>query len=146
MLLGSSTEKLHQKLGLEFLHIRWWFRKLCIFYKTVKKQSPKYLFDLIPSSNNSYCQHTRYLQSDWSRRVQYWLYFTLSFNIVLFDQTKKQTNKEHHSISMVGKYFFIAIRVFQTKLNTDILNSSIDYILSTRMFEYLLFRKAWFVT
>ena len=127
MLLGSSTEKLHQKLGLEFLQIRWWFRKLCVFYKTVKKQSPKYLFDLILSSNNSYRQHTIYLQSDWSRRVQYWLYFTLSFNILLFYQIKKQTNKEHHSISMVGKYFFIAIWVFQTKLNTDILNSSTTF-------------------
>ena len=146
MLLRFSIEKLYQKLGLEFLQIRWWFRKLCVFYKIVKKESPKYFFDLIPSSNNSYGPRTIYLPSDWSRRVQYWLYFTLSFNFVLFDQIKKQTNKEHHSISMVGKYFFTAIWVFQTKLNTDILNSSIDYILSTRMFESLLFRKAWFVT
>ena len=33
---------------------RRWFRKLCVFYKIVKEQSQKYLFDLIPSNSNSY--------------------------------------------------------------------------------------------
>ena len=50
---GSSTEVYHE-LGLESLQNRWWFQKLCIFYKIVKEHSPKYLFDLIPSNNNSY--------------------------------------------------------------------------------------------
>ena len=50
---GSST-KVYQGLGLESLQNRWWFQKLCIIYKIVKENSPKYLFDLIPSNNNSY--------------------------------------------------------------------------------------------
>ena len=51
---GSSTEKLYQELRLESLQNRRWFRKHCFFCKTVKDQSQKYLFDLIPSNNNSY--------------------------------------------------------------------------------------------
>ena len=58
---GSSTEKPYQELWLEPLQHRRWFRKLCIFYKIVKKQSQKYLFDLIPSNSNSY--QTRYSQN-----------------------------------------------------------------------------------
>ena len=50
---GSSTEVYHE-LGLESLQNRWWFQKLCVFYKIVKEHFPKYLFDLIPSNNNSY--------------------------------------------------------------------------------------------
>ena len=51
----SSTEKLYQELGLESIQNRW-FRKLCVFYRIVKKQCPKYLFDLIPSNSTSYQQ------------------------------------------------------------------------------------------
>ena len=48
---GSSTEKLYQKLGIEHLRSRRWFRKLCLFYKIIKSKSPPYLFNLIPSSS-----------------------------------------------------------------------------------------------
>ena len=51
---GSSTEKLYQELGLESLQNIRLFRKLGVFYKIVKEQSSKYLFDLIPSRSNSY--------------------------------------------------------------------------------------------
>ena len=48
---SSSTEKpFYQELGLESPQNRRWFRKLCVFYKIVKKMSAKYLFDLIPSN------------------------------------------------------------------------------------------------
>ena len=50
---GSCT-KVYQRLRLESLQNRWWFQKLCAIYKIVKEHSPKYLFDLIPSNNNSY--------------------------------------------------------------------------------------------
>ena len=36
---GSSSEKLYQKLGLETLQQRHWYRKLCCFYKILKSQS-----------------------------------------------------------------------------------------------------------
>ena len=39
---GPSTEKLYQELGLESLQNIRWFQKLCVFYKIVKEQPPKY--------------------------------------------------------------------------------------------------------
>ena len=51
---GSSREKFYQELGFESLQQRWWYRKLCLFYKIIKKQSPKYLFELIPTARQTY--------------------------------------------------------------------------------------------
>ena len=51
---GSSTEKLYQELGIEDLRSRRWFRKLCLFYKIIKSESPPYLFNLIPSSSRTH--------------------------------------------------------------------------------------------
>ena len=51
---GSFKEKLCQELGLESLQQRPWFRKLCYFFKITKNQSPKYLFDEIPTSRAAY--------------------------------------------------------------------------------------------
>ena len=45
---GTSRERIYQKLGLESLQLRLWYRKLCLFYKVFKNEHPKYLFDLIP--------------------------------------------------------------------------------------------------
>ena len=51
---GCSGEKLYQELGLESLQQRRWFRKLCYFFKITKNQSPKYLFDKIPTTRSAY--------------------------------------------------------------------------------------------
>ena len=48
----SSTEKLFWELELESIKNRLWFQKLG--QKETVMDSPKYLIDLIPSSNNSY--------------------------------------------------------------------------------------------
>ena len=48
---GSSTKKRYQELGIEHLRSRRWLRKLCLFYKIIKSNSPPYLFNLIPSSS-----------------------------------------------------------------------------------------------
>ena len=45
---GTSKEKLSVELGLESVQYRKWYRKLCCFYKILKDQSPKYLFNIIP--------------------------------------------------------------------------------------------------
>ena len=50
---GSSREKLYQKLGLESLQLRRWYRKLCCFYKIYNKQAPGYLTELIPTRNET---------------------------------------------------------------------------------------------
>ena len=51
---GSSREKLHQELGLESLQQQRWYRKLCHFFKLTKNQSPKYLFNIIPTVRSTY--------------------------------------------------------------------------------------------
>ena len=47
---GTSKVKLYQELGLETLEKIRWYRKLCCFFKMFRNQSPKYLFNLIPTS------------------------------------------------------------------------------------------------
>ena len=42
-----SKEKIYQELGLESLRDRRWCRKLCLFYKVLGNENPKYLFNLI---------------------------------------------------------------------------------------------------
>ena len=51
---GSSREKLYQELGFESLQQCRWSRKLCSFYKVFQKESPRYLFNIIPIRNPAY--------------------------------------------------------------------------------------------
>ena len=55
---GTSQMKLYNKLGLESLKFRRWFRKLCLFFKIIKHGLPEYLFNLIPQSNHQYNTQT----------------------------------------------------------------------------------------
>ena len=50
----TSKENLFEELGLEPLQHRRWCSKLCCFYKIVKGQSPKYLFNVIPKLRRPY--------------------------------------------------------------------------------------------
>ena len=45
---GLSKEKLYQELGFESLQQRRWYGKLYSFYKAFKKESLRYLLNLIP--------------------------------------------------------------------------------------------------
>ena len=47
---GASKEQLYQELGLKTLEKRRWYRKQCYFFKVFRNQSPKYLFNVIPTS------------------------------------------------------------------------------------------------
>ena len=51
---GTSTEKIYQELGFESLQQRRWYRKLCCLFKIINNQSPRYLFQLVPSPNTRY--------------------------------------------------------------------------------------------
>ena len=51
---GTSKEKLYHELGFESLVSRRWHRKLCCFYKVFKTQSPRYLFEVIPTAKRAY--------------------------------------------------------------------------------------------
>ena len=55
---GTSKEKICQKLGLESLQLRRWYKKLCLFYKFFKNEQPKYLFSLIPVRIKPYATRT----------------------------------------------------------------------------------------
>ena len=67
----TSKEKLYQELGLESLQHRRWFCKLCTFYKTLKSQSPRYLYELLP-------RQTTFLKTRLSRNIPRF-YFTHNF-------------------------------------------------------------------
>ena len=47
---GSSSEKVYEELGLETLKSRRWYRKLSLWYKVLKNESPSYLFNTVPNS------------------------------------------------------------------------------------------------
>ena len=51
---GTSREKLYQELDFESLRKGRWYRKLCCLFKIIKKQSPCYLFQLVPPPNIRY--------------------------------------------------------------------------------------------
>ena len=57
-IIGTSSEKHFQELGLETLKSRRWFRKLYLFYKILHSKSPSYLFNLIPENNNPYASRS----------------------------------------------------------------------------------------
>ena len=50
----TSRETPYNELGPESLSSRRWYRKLCAIYKLLSTQCPKYLFDIIPSSERFY--------------------------------------------------------------------------------------------
>ena len=55
---GTSREKIYQELCLEYLQLRRWYRKLCLFDKILKNEHPKYLFHLILVRCTSYVTRT----------------------------------------------------------------------------------------
>ena len=50
---GSSSEKSHEKRGLQCLKSIPWYRKMSFLYKVLKNESPSYLFNTMLNSNNS---------------------------------------------------------------------------------------------
>ena len=59
--IRGSSKKLQLQLGSESFQGRCWFRKLCQFYKILKKKSPWYIFNIIPNKlrvhNTRYCDN-----------------------------------------------------------------------------------------
>ena len=51
---GSLKERLYQELGFEYLSLRRWLRKLCIFYRIVRNKSPGYLYNYILPDDYAY--------------------------------------------------------------------------------------------
>ena len=51
---GVSKERFYQELNLESLHLQHWYRKLGLFYKIYKNETPQYLYKLIPGKTHAY--------------------------------------------------------------------------------------------
>ena len=51
---GSSRERLYHELGLESLSDRRWYRRLVYFFNIVSRNSPNYLYLLLPAKQRSY--------------------------------------------------------------------------------------------
>ena len=51
---GTSKGKLYQELRLETLGKRRWYKELCCFFRIFRNQSPKYVFNIIPTSVRPY--------------------------------------------------------------------------------------------
>ena len=82
---GSSRRKLYQKLELESLKSRRWYRRLCCMYKIIIKK-PHYLTNFIPKSHQSfrtrtnsiptfYCQTDCYKNSFFPSALSDWFQF-----------------------------------------------------------------------
>ena len=56
---GKSSKKVFPELGLQFLKLRRWFTKVCLFYKIFLEKSPSYLFQLIPRNSNVYATSSK---------------------------------------------------------------------------------------
>ena len=50
-IIGAARES---SLGFEYLSLRKWLRKLCPFYKIVVNKAPNYLYNYVPTVNQSY--------------------------------------------------------------------------------------------
>ena len=55
---STLSESLYKELGLESLQSRRWYSKMIFFYKILNGLTPKYLFDIIPLSNDN-CYNTK---------------------------------------------------------------------------------------
>ena len=73
---GSSKEKFYEKICLESLQHRLWYRKLSYFYKFCKNEFSRYLFKLIPLRSSGYS--TRSIQIFLSSKENI-TFLTLSF-------------------------------------------------------------------
>ena len=51
---GLSWEKLYHESGLEYLHHRRWMRRLCLLYKVLSDNVPKYIYELLPPIRPSF--------------------------------------------------------------------------------------------
>ena len=53
---GMSGEIPYRDPGLESLQSRWWYRKMIFFCKILNGLTPKYLFNILPKSNDICCK------------------------------------------------------------------------------------------
>ena len=108
---GSSREKLYQELGFESLQQRRWYRKLCLFFKIIKNQSPKYLFELIPTVRQAYM--TRHKNSVPLFNVKHDYFKNSFFPSTVIEWNKLDSNiRNSESLALFKKRILTFIRPF----------------------------------
>ena len=106
---GSSREKLYQELGFESLQQRWWYRKLCLFFKIIKNQSPKYPFQLIPTARESYM--TRHKNRIPLLNIKHDYLKISFFSSTIIEQNNLDSNiKNSESLTIFKKHILAFIR------------------------------------
>ena len=83
---GTSQLKIYNELGLESLKFRRWFRRLCVFYKIEITQTPKYLYELLPTESHTFI--TRNIEN-----VETYYCSTNLFKYSFFPYVKVEWNK-----------------------------------------------------
>ena len=74
---GALRGKLYQELGLESFCKRWWYRKLCYFFKIFKGQSPEYLRRILSSvSSPTNTPRGLHVETTWNPRGVFVGYIT----------------------------------------------------------------------
>ena len=106
---GTSKEKFYQELGLETLEKRRWYRKLCCFFAIFRNQSPKYLFNIIPTSVRPY--NTRNANNIPQFKVKHNFFQNSFFPSVLIEWNKLDQNIcNSENLNIFNKMFFKFIR------------------------------------
>ena len=111
-------EKLYQELGLDSLKQRRWFRKLCYFFNITKNQSPKYLFDKIPTTRTAY--RTRNNIGNISRfKVKHSFFKNSFFPSTLIERNNLDKSIRSSEVShSLGKAFYSSHDQLPTGLST----------------------------
>ena len=108
-----AVESLHwsQILGFESLQQPRWYRKLCIFFKIVKNQSPKYLFELIPTARQGYL--TRHKNNVPLFNVKHDYFKSSFFPSTVIEWNKLDSNiRNSESLPLFKKRILASIRPF----------------------------------
>ena len=94
---GTSGERPYQELGLESLKDRRWHRKLCFFYKIVKRLLPEYLTSYLKLHNNPFYQ----TRSTTKNIVKQTASRTVNFNNTFFLRCSQKWNNLSDDINLL---------------------------------------------
>ena len=105
---GTSRECLYIALRLESLSSRRWCRKLCAIYKLLSTQCPKYLFDIIPSSESFY--DTRKKQRPFFNcRTDCFKYYFFPNSLPEWSQLGPEIQNSESTVVFKSKFLFYKI-------------------------------------
>ena len=146
---GSSKEGLYLELGFEYLSLRRWLRKLCIFYRIVRNKSPanlyKYIFPgdrayLTRNNNNikqTFCRPEYFSNSHFPYTVKEWNKLSLKIrNSESYGIFKRSLLKFKR---MIANNVFSFSEIYKIKLLTR-LRIGLSHLIAILIFRILLIR------